>query len=502
MIRYSGDTGEGLSRCVLALPCRGLRLVRPPYSRIASVVRMPCGLLAAVAMGLVLASPAIAVRITDFPVEPGAAPGAHVPYFLISGPGGDLWFTDYKTGVGRMSPAGVALPPVWSGGQAFDLVRQADDTVWWTAGSAYRRTPSGSVSSIPAASGSIPAAIALATGGAPYVGAMKGGAPGYECVVSPGGDCFAGSSADTSVNSRVTGLALGRDGEFFAASYENDRVLRFSTTSFDTGFGKLNLPPGSGPYRVAVGPDGNAWVVEYKANAIDRITPQGQRQRFAVGGGPNDIVSGPDGALWFTEFGANKIGRITAAGAVTEYPVPTPGSTPWGITVGPDGNIWFTESTAGKIGRLAFDRAGTPGGGGPGGAIFDRVAPRFSAPLKFSPTRFRVSSKATPVSAKRRATPIGSSLRYTLSEPATVTIVIAQPRAGRRVGKSCRAPSKSNRHRARCTRYVTVGTLKRRALQGPNQIAFSGRVGRKPLRAGGYQATATATDSAGFTVVR
>jgi streptogramin lyase len=48
---------------------------------------------------------------------------------------------------------------------------------------------------------------------------------------------------------------------------------------------------------------------------------------------PEGIATGPDGALWFTEAGTNKIGRITAAGVITEFPVPTAGSSPTDITI-------------------------------------------------------------------------------------------------------------------------------------------------------------------------
>jgi streptogramin lyase len=70
---------------------------------------------------------------------------------------------------------------------------------------------------------------------------------------------------------------------------------------------------------------------------------------------PWGITTGPDGALWFTErYNPGKIGRITTAGAITEFPVPTANSVPSGITTGPDGALWFTESggAANKIGRI------------------------------------------------------------------------------------------------------------------------------------------------------
>jgi uncharacterized protein (TIGR03437 family) len=56
--------------------------------------------------------------------------------------------------------------------------------------------------------------------------------------------------------------------------------------------------------------------------------------------------------LWFPELGASKIGRITTAGVVTEYPVPTANSGPYGIAVGPDGTLWFTEENGDKVGDV------------------------------------------------------------------------------------------------------------------------------------------------------
>src|SRR3974390_1781594 len=45
---------------------------------------------------------------------------------------------------------------------------------------------------------------------------------------------------------------------------------------------------------------------------------------------PTHITVGPDGALWVTELDANKIGRITLDGKITEFPIPTTASQPYG----------------------------------------------------------------------------------------------------------------------------------------------------------------------------
>jgi streptogramin lyase len=66
---------------------------------------------------------------------------------------------------------------------------------------------------------------------------------------------------------------------------------------------------------------------------------------------PFGITRGPDGNLWFAEIGA--IGRITPAGVVTEFTQGlSPGSEPVEITAGPDGNLWFTEGNTDRIGRI------------------------------------------------------------------------------------------------------------------------------------------------------
>lgn len=78
-----------------------------------------------------------------------------------------------------------------------------------------------------------------------------------------------------------------------------------------------------------------------------------------AGSSPWRITAGPDGNLWFTEFTYDsRIGRMTTAGSVTEFVVPTRFVNPAGIAAGPDGNIWFTEAdfdngTAALIGRIS-----------------------------------------------------------------------------------------------------------------------------------------------------
>lgn len=95
--------------------------------------------------------------------------------------------------------------------------------------------------------------------------------------------------------------------------------------------------------------------------------------------------------------------------------------------------------------------------------------------VSLSPARFKVGTAKTALTASAaKALKRGTSVRYTLSESATVTLAIA--RSGQR---------------------KAVGTITRRSKTGANRIAFSGRLGAKALKPGRYVLTLTAVDAAG-----
>jgi hypothetical protein len=118
------------------------------------------------------------------------------------------------------------------------------------------------------------------------------------------------------------------------------------------------------------------------------------------------------------------------------------------------------------------------------------VISRFSMSRK----RFRLGRTRTPRTA---ATKRGSAFRFRLSEGADVTITIHRGLSGRRVGKSCRKPSRRLRKRRKCTRYVRRAALRRRKLKaGSRRVSFTGRIGSTKLKVGRYRATISATDAA------
>jgi hypothetical protein len=114
-----------------------------------------------------------------------------------------------------------------------------------------------------------------------------------------------------------------------------------------------------------------------------------------------------------------------------------------------------------------------PAGGQPGGsAPADAQAPLIGA-FRAAPSVFAVARARAALAAGVRR---GTRFRYTLSEPARVTLRIRRARRGG---------------------YRTIATLARTGAGGANRIRFTGRIGRRALRPGRYRALLTATDAAG-----
>ena len=268
------------------------------------------------------------------------------PYWITSGPDGNLWFTEYDGDrIGRITTTGVItefpIPPEHPVG-AFpgDITTGPDGALWFVEGGnnqIVRITPAGVLSEFP-----IPSADEHSLGG----------------------------------------IAAGPDGALWFTKYqfEDNRIGRMTTEGVVTEF---PVPtPSSSPGRIAPGPDGALWFTEVAADRIGRITTAGVITEFplpTVPSLPIGITAGPDGAVWFTEA-RDRIGRITTDGAITEISRPT-GSIPYAIVTGPDGAIWFTEVGTNRIARLNTTVViGSCDSGVPnavlsdGGTIADRIA--------------------------------------------------------------------------------------------------------------------------------
>jgi hypothetical protein len=193
-------------------------------------------------------------------------------------------------------------------------------------------------------------------------------------------------------------------------------------------------------------------------------------------------------------------------------------------SIGADGRVTYTPA-AGTSGTDTFtvraiNAAGITGGSAtvtvnvapapPPPPAADRTAPRITK-ASLSPKHFRAGGSGARAAARKRV-PAGTTIRFTLSERATVRVSLERMRPGRRSGKRCVAPTRRLAKARACGRYATAGTLTRPGQDaGARSVRFSGRRGAKALPPGSYRATLVATDAAGnrskavrlgFTVVR
>lgn len=149
---------------------------------------------------------------------------------------------------------------------------------------------------------------------------------------------------------------------------------------------------------------------------------------------------------------------------------------------------------AGDSGGGDGDGDGDGGGGDPLAGDSRRPALR---QVSLAHRVFRVGARRTSRTAAARRIRRGTRVRYHVSEPATVTLLIERRKRGRRVRGRCRAPRPEYRGRPRCRRHRAVATLLREADRGRNRTRFTGRIGRKKLRPGRYRLTLRAVDRAG-----
>jgi hypothetical protein len=90
--------------------------------------------------------------------------------------------------------------------------------------------------------------------------------------------------------------------------------------------------------------------------------------------------------------------------------------------------------------------------------------------------------------AFRRKRP--GTLSFRLAAASTVRFAVERARTGRRVGTRCVAATRSNRHRATCTRYVRAGSFSRSRRSGSTRFKVPTRVAGHLLAAGRYRLSA------------
>jgi sugar lactone lactonase YvrE len=191
----------------------------------------------------------------------------------------------------------------------------------------------------------------------------------------PWGGSVDGPVAQAQFN-RISGLAIGPDGTLYLADTGNYSLRTLSNgvvstlagqALFNTAVDGQGANAGFGfPFGIAIGGDGAVYVADQDANAIRRVTLDGQVSTLAgelgivsansVDGdgaaasfdGPEALTLAPDGGLYTVDVLAGAIRHVTLLGSVTTLPVtayPYGGSGPWftGVAVREDGSLALTD---------------------------------------------------------------------------------------------------------------------------------------------------------------
>jgi hypothetical protein len=209
--------------------------------------------------------------------------------------------------------------------------------------------------------------------------------------------------------------------------------------------------------------------------------------------------AGPSGAFTVSRVftsGAHGADYLVAGDTCTDRAIPVGGSCDVSVRFAPQATGPRTsaqlEFRTDGFGNLATSLSGT------GGPTVDITRPVFLA-ARLTNTTFAVDPKGAAekaVAAAARAKK-GTKFVYRMSEASRVVFTIERRQAGRRVGKTCRKPSATNRRRKACTRFVSVGRFAHNASAGTNSHKFSGKIGKRRLGRGRYRATLRAKDPAG-----
>ena len=254
-------------------------------------------------------------KLTQFPLLPGAscvdASGITV------GPDGNVWLTDSncRSMIAKVTPDGKVTEYKVSNAVSQSIVAGSDGNLWFTEArnKIGRITTEGKIKEFPTSSA--PGNITAGPDGALWVTE-----PGKIARITTGGVI----TNEFVIPHAVSGpgfpgfIVTGADGNLWFSGYERYRGFGYNLDVIGKITPKgavtdyvISPLPNHGATGIALGPDGNIWFTEYDAKPfIGRITPRGSITEFNGGsdrnrGGKFVISAGPKGdpQMWFTDTG-------------------------------------------------------------------------------------------------------------------------------------------------------------------------------------------------------
>jgi len=478
-----------------------------------------------------LAFPASGMAVTGTVTEfsTNLTPDAS-PFGIAAGPDGNLWFTEQKIAkVGRITPNGTIKEFALPGGTSPNSIASLGPTTLYVtdqgANKVYLVQTNGpNDPTITPGTATLDGPKGIAAGPDGNLWVVNNGLNKGVQRVNPDGSAL-GAAIPTAGAANLQFIALGPDNNMWVTDFTAPgQLFKVNTAVNPPTASAVPLAASENLLGVAGGTDGKVYFTEAGGTPrISRINPDGSgyestRKLDTGTSDPEGLAFGRDGNLYAAIFNGSKVGQITPLLGLTEFGngITTNGG-PRFIAQGPDGNMWFTEegepmslTPHAAIGRITVDApppppsggGGTPSSGAAGGGgatngtapttpVNNAGTPQVSE-VAVKPSRFRVGARATAVSAKT-----GTTITFLLTKDATATLSFDQAVQGRRRGSGCVRINRRNINGRKCTRFIPRGTLTRAALQGPNAVPFTGRIGRRALKPGRYRVGVDGTDTEG-----
>ena len=288
-----------------------------------------------------LAQAAVVTEFTGGVTNPGA---------MATGSDGNVWFIN-GSGIAKIDPSGhvtaytAGLEP---GATPYDLISGPNGDLWFTDNGAKAVgyiTPSGAIREFPAPAGDVPLQVVAGSDGNIWFYSVDGAT--HSIVKMTPGGTFTGYPFMSSLSEIADNMVLGPDGDIWFADMGTTSIGKIAPNGTITEY---PLAMGAIPTNITVGPDGNLWFSD-NSGAIGRITTSGSVHEFTsglqTGAVPDAIAPGPDGNVWFTDQYGNQraIGRVTPSGQITEFTAGLNDDLPLDITAGADGNLWVPQAS-------------------------------------------------------------------------------------------------------------------------------------------------------------
>lgn len=446
-------------------------------------------ILVALALG---ASSALAAPALD-----GTYAVSDTPYKIVAGSDGNVWVVlgGNPAQLARFTPAGGKTEfPLAGVTGAKGITTGPDGNLWVTASGAVVKVPptnpSGFVAT-PLVNLTDPRGITVGPDGNLWTASAD-----KVFRIPPGTPATATEFPVSGMGARDIAAAGGL---LWVDDFGGQRVVKVTTQGSPTF---LNV--GGGPQGIASAPDGTVLFSNPTAvpQTIGRIAPGGQPVTTNVPGtDPFGIAFGPDGNFWVAQFATGKVARVAADGTVSTPVTVSGANDPREIAAGPNNTLWVSLELSKKVARITgVDPPPAPVTPTPttptGGGLPPDTAPPVLSALGVAPAAFRLGAGGPAVLAAAKRPP--ATIRLRLSEPATVRLSAERLLTGRRTGSGrCVKPARANRGRPRCVRAVVQGGTVPLALPGGAiRLRFAGRLVRA-LAPGSYRLVAIPTDAAG-----